>query len=186
MNSREKWQVYAFSQANPSSTRAQIVEWVQAKLGKIISEATVTRIKQKYEGLRKEPEYNQQVKRPRATKYPAFDNDMKEWFLRMEKHINLSDALVISHAETLRDEKYGLSKDDLALSHGWLASFKKRLGIKSYYIHGEAGSVDLNAIKPQMDIFREKILQYGHENVYNLDETGCSSKKFVLGYLEPQ
>lgn len=57
-------------------------------------------------------------------------------------------------------------------SEGWVKKFVKRNNLHSRTLHGEAGSVDDEAIADRLRIVRETCAQYAPECVYNADETG--------------
>jgi hypothetical protein len=65
--------------------------------------------------------------------------------------------------------------DNFGYSGGWLYNFKKRYGIKSYVLHGEAGSANQEGVELARSSLR-KLLEEGEyeaEDVYNQDESGA-------------
>lgn len=58
----------------------------------------------------------------------------------------------------------------------WANNFVLRNGLRSTTLHGEAGSVDPEAIEEGMAAIREMCKEYKVENVFNIDETGIFYK----------
>jgi hypothetical protein len=65
--------------------------------------------------------------------------------------------------------------DNFGYSAGWLHNFKKRYHIKSYVLHGEAGSANQEGIDLARSNFRELLEggEYEADDVYNQDESGA-------------
>ena len=61
-------------------------------------------------------------------------------------------------------------------SESWSRKIAAEFGWKSVTLHGEAGKVDAEAVKDEMDELRALIATYKPENVYNMDETGLLYK----------
>ena len=57
-------------------------------------------------------------------------------------------------------------------SQSWASKFARASGWKSKALHGEAGSVDVDAVEPKIEKIRQEIKKYDIDNVYNMDETG--------------
>lgn len=58
-----------------------------------------------------------------------------------------------------------------AFSSGWLDSFKRRRGIKSFTLHGEAGSVNLADVEEYMKELRIICQGFLSQDIYNMDES---------------
>ncbi|CAB1107275.1 unnamed protein product [Ectocarpus sp. CCAP 1310/34] len=71
-------------------------------------------------------------------------------------------------------------------SEGWVKKFVKRNNLHSRTLHGEAGSVDDEAIADRLRVIRETCAQYAPEGVYNADGTGlCYRIMPKATYLAP-
>jgi len=103
----------------------------------------------------------------------------------------LSDALLLERANEFAAE-FGIGDDQgdgseedneeepgRRVSHGWLARFKQRHGIKCVQLHGEAASADTAGV----DLARTKLPaileEYHPDNVLNMDETGLNWRQGV-------
>ena len=137
-------------------TRNQLTEWVSTNFKKKVHPTTVSRIVKDH---KIQPTASSSSIRRSEVSFPEFETLLHEWFIRTEKQINLSDDLVITKAQELRSN-LKIPEGELKLSNGWLQKFKKRNGIKSYYVHGESGSVDIEAIRNELDELKSKISQY--------------------------
>ena len=65
-----------------------------------------------------------------------------------------------------------ISEDEFKFSTGWLAKFKKRHGITKVKQHGESASADHTAVDTAIPEFRELLMQYNLQDIYNMVETG--------------
>jgi len=70
----------------------------------------------------------------------------------------------------------GVSSDEFKASNGWLHKFSKRFGLRSRFLHGEAGGVDIGEAEETMKQFRSCLRGYRLEDIYNADEAGLFYK----------
>lgn len=79
-----------------------------------------------------------------------------------------------------------VSEAPMSFSAWWFDSFKKQHRISYCQLHGEAGSVDLDAIEPELDKIRRICAQYTPDNIFNCDETGMYVKELdTKSYATP-
>lgn len=64
-----------------------------------------------------------------------------------------------------------ISENEFHVSDGWLAAFKKRAGLSSRAIHGEAASAPLDTLPAARAQLQGILAQYDPADVYNADET---------------
>lgn len=57
-------------------------------------------------------------------------------------------------------------------SNKWLFAFLHRNGIKCKSLHGEAGSVDHDKIRKDIDSLRKNLSEFDEDCIFNVDETG--------------
>ncbi|KAI1002764.1 hypothetical protein K3495_g5436 [Podosphaera aphanis] len=62
--------------------------------------------------------------------------------------------------------------EEPAFRNGWLGSFKKRHGIKSWLRHGEDGSVNEAVVAQRLAQDQELTTEYHPDDIYNCDESG--------------
>ncbi|KAF9586323.1 hypothetical protein BGW38_006945 [Lunasporangiospora selenospora] len=80
----------------------------------------------------------------------------------------------------LADEKDpdDVSKDTTpCFSVSWFDDFKKHHNITYVKLRGEAGSVDLEKIEPELEAIRARCARYSPDNIYNCDKTGLYLKQ---------
>ena len=128
-----------FKQSCPQPTQQQVVSWIMKQFGKQISRTTVS--KMKLTETLADSDCRSEVMRAKPAMFPDFERVLFEWILRQERHGMLTDDLVTTQAEAVRD-KMSITADQLNLSSGWLHRFKRRHGIKCWRKHGEAGSLN--------------------------------------------
>eukprot|EP00731_Ephydatia_muelleri_P019447 Em0012g272a len=58
------------------------------------------------------------------------------------------------------------------LSHGWLAKWKKRHGVFSVHLHGEAGGADQQGVARAQRELPDILSHYRPDDIFNFDETG--------------
>eukprot|EP00731_Ephydatia_muelleri_P026385 Em0018g485a len=58
------------------------------------------------------------------------------------------------------------------LSHGWLAKWKKRHGVFSVHLHGEAGGADQQDVARAQRELPDILSHYRPDDIFNFDETG--------------
>ena len=61
-------------------------------------------------------------------------------------------------------------------SKSWAGKFARDSGWRSQSLHGEAGSVDVVALDPEIQKLWDLIKEYNSDEVYNMDETGLFYK----------
>jgi len=64
-----------------------------------------------------------------------------------------------------------------SFSASWFDAFKERYRVSYCQLRGEAGSVDLEAIEPELAVIRNLCAQYTADNIFNCDETGMYLKE---------
>lgn len=69
---------------------------------------------------------------------------------------------------------------------GWLDRFKARHSTKKSKQHGEAGSVNLEAVEDELQETREAVEPYDSQNIYNMDESAVFWKMTTDGTLATQ
>jgi hypothetical protein len=65
-----------------------------------------------------------------------------------------------------------ISSEELKFSSGWLQNFKKRFGLRSVKMHGEAASAPLTSLDEERVTLRRLLSDYRQEDIFNADETG--------------
>ena len=96
---------------------------------------------------------------------------LETWFTQKHSmNIPISGTLLAEKAKVFAS---ALGFNDFRASNGFIDRFKKRHGIKSHLISGEAAAADINAANAWIDKTLPGLLQrYAPEDIYNADESG--------------
>jgi hypothetical protein len=74
----------------------------------------------------------------------------------------------------------------LKASKSWLGKFAQKSGWHSIALYGEAGLVDIEAVRPQIVQLQELIKMYHNDHDYNMDETGLFFKVATKSQLREE
>lgn len=108
--------------------------------------------------------------------FPALEAALFEWISAqtvLRKNIS-ADIIrqkgrqLQAKANTRRDEANQLN---LGFSKVWMSNFKKRLGLKSFRSHGEAGDVDESLPQSRLPGLQAKVEGHDPRYVFNADDT---------------
>ena len=103
--------------------------------------------------------------------YPELEKVLVIWINLAEKsNVIINDDILIRKARDFSNS-FKVS-ENFKFSSGWLQKFKKRNGIKLVKLHGEAASVDFDAVEKARNDFKEILGKYDLSCIYNMDETG--------------
>ncbi|OWY99582.1 hypothetical protein PHMEG_00029393 [Phytophthora megakarya] len=103
--------------------------------------------------------------RRRRVKFPELEQQLVAFFMNMKKKPSFQTTYYFSRL-TL-----SITDDQLLLSNGWLAKFKKRDGISLTRIHGEADSSPAVEVRSARYSLQDVTCHYRPEDIYNFDET---------------
>lgn len=101
--------------------------------------------------------------RHRAHKWPRLETELDMWFNQTRRlGSSISGPLITEKAKGLATE---LGITDFNGSNGWLHNFKKRHGIPSFKIHGEASSADMTGVELAQELLPKlkSIEEQGYE-----------------------
>ena len=108
-----------------------------------------------------------------AAKHPRMEEALHLWFRTQEQRdLVITDELLINQAKL-----FGAQcevPEAFAFSRGWLQGFKKRWGIRSYALHGEAGDANMEGValaRANLPLLLEAG-GYTADTTYYQDETG--------------
>jgi hypothetical protein len=108
----------------------------------------------------------------RSPKFPLLERALNFWVNQVTAAgLNLTETLLKEKAERFAT-LFGLGKDALQWSNGWVGKFKVRNGIKAFRLHGEANSGPIENLPEERRKLRELLSEYRTEDIYNADETG--------------
>ena len=117
----------------------------------------------------------QKVKQTKQTEHPKVNEMLELWIAKAMHDRVILTGDVIRQKWIQFADMIGISVNErLNLSDGWLASLKKRCGLKEFKRHGEAASaLDEDIEKETLRIL--EIIERGGwklRDIFNMDETG--------------
>ena len=156
---------------NQDITQAELVKWVKEKLGKSVSQVTISNtLKHSAEILAKNV-VDAKRQRQRKVTYPELEERLFEWVLKFQHTGALAGETLKTKAAEIAACLYP-GESTLTFSAGWLEKFKKRHGIRQFVAHGESGSVNLATVEEALPELHQLISSYALDDVFNVDETG--------------
>ncbi|BBM97559.1 hypothetical protein Mp_1g06570 [Marchantia polymorpha subsp. ruderalis] len=170
----QRLQICKYKEANILLSHAEVAAWTKGKFGLTTapSQVIISKILKKKHDYELMDEYELHAKRPRRVNFPDLEEALSLWVLQCQ-HRNVFITYDLIKAQGQRFAKIlKILEDIIKFSNGWLYKFLFRNKLKSFKIHGEAGSVDDDAIEAAMPALRARIAAFNPEDVYNMDETG--------------
>jgi hypothetical protein len=154
------WQKHGF----PNLKQGTISKWVkdEARIRENASDPTQHRFK-----------------RERLVENPEMEASLKAWCLdKINRGIKLTGDVIVAKARTfetlhnpdIRDE------DRATFANSWLDKFKKRIGLKEWRSHGEAGSVAQTSVEVARKRLRALTDKYNIRDILNFDEAGLNHR----------
>jgi hypothetical protein len=119
------------------------------------------------------------TKRVKQTEHPEVNEMLELWIMKaMSDEVQLSGE-ILRQKWTRFADLVGVPEDErIVLSDGWLASLKRRCGLKNFKRHGEAGSASSEEVESERERVCEQICElvakhgYWLKDIFNMDETG--------------
>jgi hypothetical protein len=116
--------------------------------------------------------------RSREAKHAQMEEALCVWFRQMQgRDVPLTEEMIREKAKQIGAQLN--APQCFGYSAGWLHNFKKRYGIMSSVLHGEAGSANQEGIELARSRLRELLEagEYEADDVYNQDESGASCRQ---------
>lgn len=175
----ERQQIRQYKKQNPGLTNQDVANWAGDKFGRKIDLTIVHRaMDHKYKSL--------DGKRIKKNDYlysrgghegywPELEAALFEWHMRMQADRHHVNGPVL---QAMADKLWGImpqyqSAKRPPFSNGWLEGYKRRHGVKSYNIFGEAASANTSPeAERRMEELRALCQEYDSVNILNMDETG--------------
>lgn len=164
-------------------------DWSYSKLGawakeefdleKPLSKAVISRIVQD-ESLLSMSEIDLQKKSKKTTSLVALEEQVEKFVLDMQaRQLPVSGYLISTMA--LRFARGMHIEEEFKASKGWFDRFVSRKSLRSFNLHGEAASIDINvdSIQNRLQELRDIIAEYEPRDVFNLDETGLFYNQII-------
>ncbi|KIK77587.1 hypothetical protein PAXRUDRAFT_166397 [Paxillus rubicundulus Ve08.2h10] len=144
--------VYSFVDAHPSVTQTQIVQHFNSlKTNALLfDQSTLSRKLQEYPKMEAHIDDNPTAlssKRPCAVTSPAVELALIHWVQHMEAKGETATGPMLQEKCRRFEEELQVPEKERLLSERWLQAFCKTYKIHDHWQHGEAGSVDTEAVQ---------------------------------------
>jgi len=110
-------------------------------------------------------------KRPRIVTRPDVDRALFLWIKQMEEKGEHVNGPMLKEKRRRFEELFEVPEEEQLSGDGWLAPFCKAYKICEHRRHGEAGSVDLDAVEIERKRCEEILSKYTPRDRWNFDET---------------
>lgn len=136
--------------------------------------STIYRIRSNQSQIVEAAKTHHSQKRVRLQRYDEIDKYLIEWFEQARaRNLIISDGILQAQALSFGRR---MNATDFKASSSWIRGFKKRHGIRSLSLQGEAGSVDHATVENYREMFKDLAKGYEAHNIFNLDETALFFK----------
>jgi len=98
------------------------------------------------------------------------------WVNHREERGEMVNGPMLKAKQCKFEEQFDVPESECLSGDGWILPFCKAYGLKECHWHGEAGSVDLQAVEEECKQLGMAMVTYPPKNRWNLDESSC----FVL------
>ncbi|KAI1005173.1 hypothetical protein K3495_g3053 [Podosphaera aphanis] len=176
-NSQRRGGLRVYAAQHPWLTQHQLKAWFEEEFPRTITQASISEsLSSKYNHLDNDTMVafsSQQREHP--PKWPELDEALALWQKEKEKEksIPITGHLIRQQAVRFWNRlPCYQGMEVLTFSNGWLGSFKKRQGIKSWPRHGEDVSVNEAVVAQQLARVQELATEYHLDDIYNCDESG--------------
>ena len=112
------------------------------------------------------------TKRMRVVTCPQVERALFLWAKSMEERGETVNGAMLIEKRRHFEELLKIPQEQRLKSNGWVASFCKTYGIRKIRRHGEAGSVDLEAVEAERQRLAPILAKFDADDIFNGDETG--------------
>ena len=149
---------------NPGLTQADLCRWALGEFRVRDARSTISRIPSEDIPVTLNP----RAKRQQKGRHAEVEKALFHFVLDTQTKFTLTDFILHQKANQLLEDA-GVTT---TLSLSWVSRFKARHGIKSYRLHGEAASVELETFHQRRQELRTLLDGYAACDGFNMDETG--------------
>ncbi|KIJ51658.1 hypothetical protein M422DRAFT_157586 [Sphaerobolus stellatus SS14] len=170
--------VFAWIDEHPGVKQEDIVQHFAIKTdgALIFTQSTLSRKLAKREELENSCQHSNpnalSSKHPRVVTRPDVERCLHLWVLSMEaKQETVNGAMLMAKCARF-EEKLNIPMNERLSGSGWIPPFCKAYKIKEYCRHGEAASVNIEAVKVERTRLQALLSKYEKKDIFNFDETG--------------
>jgi hypothetical protein len=162
---------------NPHLTHQALRKWFEDTYKQPIDRPSVSRIlSPKYAFIDELKDHQFKDKRRRTEQWPELEKAIMDWMNLAEGNTPISQEAIRYKATQYWGHLYP-NDPAPSFSNGWLFGFQTRNNIRSRKLHGEGGSLAVDA-GDQMIQIRRLIASYSPQDIFNCDESGLYWKLY--------
>jgi len=110
-------------------------------------------------------------KHPRVVTRPDVERALVLWVRHMEEKGETVNGPMLKAKQLKFEEQFDVPEAERLTAEGWIAPFCKVYGYKERRRHGEAGSVDIEAVKEERKCIGMILATYAEQDRWNGDES---------------
>ena len=168
--------VYAYIDAHPGVSQGNVVEHFQTRHegALIFNQSTLSRKLRERPSMEARANDNPQSlssKRPRVVTRPDVERALVLWVRDMEQRGETVSGPMLREKRKRFENKFQVPETERLLGESWVQSFCNTYKICEIRRHGEAASVNLDAVEVERLRCRQLLANYAPRNRFNMDET---------------
>ena len=109
-------------------------------------------------------------KRPRIVTQPDVEKSLVLWIRAMEDKGEHVSGPMLQEKQKRFEDLLGVPEEEWLSGVGWLPSFTKTYNLQEHRRHGEAGSVDLDAVAAKRQRIAKILVKFAPRDRWNFDE----------------
>jgi len=169
--------VYAFVDAHPGMSQGQVVDHFKTKRdgALIFTQSTLSRkMKNRSDLEARTDSYPNALssKRPRIVTRPDVERALALWVRHMEAKRETVNGPMLREKRARFEKAFDVPEVERLTGDGWVPAFCAAYKLKEYRRHGEAASVDLEAVEIERRRVQGILSKFAPRDRFNLDETG--------------
>ena len=168
--------VYAYIDSHPTSSQMNIVQHFRSlETGALVfNQSTLSRKLQERPEMEARANSNPNAlssKKPRIVTRPDVERALVHWVKDMEnKHETVSGPMLQEKRRRFEDQ-FQVPDDERLTGDSWVQSFCRAYNIREIRRHGEAASVDQDAVEAERLRCRQLVAKFAPQDRFNVDET---------------
>ena len=168
--------VYAYIDSHPDANQGEIVKYFRTHpSGRLIfDQSTLSRKLRDRSKLETHIDSHPSVlsgKRPRAVVRPDVERGLIKWIKHMESRRETVTGPMLKEKRTRFEDEFDVPEAERLIGGSWVQRFCKAYKICEHRRHGEAGSVDLEAVEAERIRCQRITARFAPRDRYNVDET---------------
>ncbi len=169
--------VFAYIDSHPDVTQGAVINYFKTRASGhlIFDQSTLSRKlrdRSKLEARINSHPNALSGKRPRAVVRPDVEKALVKWFFHMERTLGESvTGPMLKEKQKRFEEEFDVPENERLSGESWVQRFCTAYKIREHRHHGEAGSVDVEAVEAEQARCQQILARFAPRDRYNIDET---------------